>query len=121
MKLPIQYALTYPERLPSNIKPLNLIEINKLEFYNPDFKKFPCLNLAYYAAKKGYTAPAVMNAANETAVASFLNREIKFTDIAKIVGRTVKTHKISKSTSLDTFIEADHWARCYAEKLIYEI
>lgn len=121
MKLPIQYALTYPERLSSNIKPLNLIEINKLEFYNPDFKKFPCLNLAYYAAKKGYTAPAVMSAANETAVASFLNREIKFTDIAKIVGRTVKTHKILKSTSLDTFIEADHWARRYAEKLIDEI
>ncbi|OEG70108.1 1-deoxy-D-xylulose 5-phosphate reductoisomerase [Candidatus Endomicrobiellum trichonymphae] len=121
MKLPIQYALTYPERLPSNIKPLNLIELNKLEFYNPDFKKFPCLNIAYYAAKKGYTVPAVMNAANETAVASFLNREIKFTDIAKIVERTVKTHKISKSTSLDTFIEADHWARHYAEKLIDEI
>jgi 1-deoxy-D-xylulose-5-phosphate reductoisomerase len=121
MKLPIQYALTYPERLSSNVKSLNLIEINKLEFYNPDFKKFPCLNLAYYAAKKGYTVPAVMNAANETAVASFLNREIKFTDIAKIIGRTVKNHKISKNTSLDTFIEADRWARHYAEKLIDEI
>ncbi|BAG13892.1 1-deoxy-D-xylulose 5-phosphate reductoisomerase [Endomicrobiia bacterium] len=121
MKLPIQYALTYPERLPSNIKPLNLIEINKLEFYNPDFNKFPCLSLAYYAAQKGYTVPAVMNAANEMAVASFLNKEIKFTDIAKIVGRTIKTHKISKSTSLDTFIEADYWARHYAEKLINEI
>ncbi|OEG71155.1 1-deoxy-D-xylulose 5-phosphate reductoisomerase [Candidatus Endomicrobiellum trichonymphae] len=121
MKLPIQYALTYPERLPSNIKPLNLIEINKLEFYNPDFNKFPCLNFAYYAARKGYTAPAVMNAANETAVAAFLSKEIKFTDIAKIVGRTVKAHKISKSTSLDAFIEADCWARHYAEKLIDEI
>jgi 1-deoxy-D-xylulose-5-phosphate reductoisomerase len=121
MKLPIQYALTYPERLPSNIKPLNLIEINKLEFYNPDFNKFPCLNFAYYAARKGYTAPAVMNAANETAVAAFLSKEIKFTDIAKIVGRTVKAHKISKSTSLDAFIEADCWARHYAEKLINEI
>ncbi|GHT16680.1 hypothetical protein AGMMS49573_06970 [Endomicrobiia bacterium] len=62
-----------------------------------------------------------MNAANEMAVASFLNKEIKFTDIAKIVGRTIKTHKISKSTSLDTFIEADYWARHYAEKLINEI
>jgi 1-deoxy-D-xylulose-5-phosphate reductoisomerase len=121
MELPIQYALTYPERLPSNIKPLNLIEINKLEFYNPDFKKFPCLNLAYYAAKKGYTVPAVMSAANEMAVASFLNREIRFTDIAKIIGRTVKTHKISKNMSLDAFIEADHWARHYAEKLIDEM
>jgi 1-deoxy-D-xylulose-5-phosphate reductoisomerase len=79
------------------------------------------LNFAYYAARKGYTTPAVMNAANETAVAAFLNKEIKFTDIAKIVGKTVKTHKISKNTSLDTFIEADCWARQYTEKLINEI
>ena len=121
MKLPIQYALTYPERLPSNIKPLNLIEINKLEFFKPDFNKFPCLKLAYYAAKKGCTMPAVMNAANEAAVAAFLNKEIKFTDIARIVEGTVKAHKISENTSLDTFIEADLWSRQYAEKLINEM
>ncbi|MCA6079657.1 MAG: 1-deoxy-D-xylulose-5-phosphate reductoisomerase [Endomicrobium sp.] len=121
MKLPIQYALTYPERLPSNIKPLNLVEINKLEFYKPDFNKFPCLKLAYYTAKKGRTMPAVMNAANEAAVAAFLNKEIKFTDIAKIVEKTVKAHKISENTSLDNFIEADLWSRQYAEKLINEV
>ncbi|MDR3092398.1 MAG: 1-deoxy-D-xylulose-5-phosphate reductoisomerase [Endomicrobium sp.] len=121
MKLPIQYALTYPERLPSNIKPLNLVEINKLEFYKPDFNKFPCLKLAYYTAKKGRTMPAVMNAANEAAVAAFLNKEIKFTDIAKIVEKTVKAHKISKNTSLDNFIEADLWSRQYAEKLINKV
>ncbi|MCA6085243.1 1-deoxy-D-xylulose-5-phosphate reductoisomerase [Candidatus Endomicrobiellum agilis] len=121
MKLPIQYALTYPERLPSNIKPLNLVEINKLEFYKPDFNKFPCLKLAYYTAKKGRTMPAVMNAANEAAVAAFLNKEIKFTDIAKIVEKTVKAHKISENTSLDNFIEADLWSRQYAEKLINKV
>ena len=121
MKLPIQYALTYPERLPSNIKPLNLVEINKLEFYKPDFNKFPCLKLAYYTSKKGRTMPAVMNAANEAAVAAFLNKEIKFTDIAKIVEKTVKAHKISKNTSLDNFIEADLWSRQYAEKLINKV
>jgi 1-deoxy-D-xylulose-5-phosphate reductoisomerase len=118
MRLPIQYALTYPERLSYNIKPLNLFELGKLEFYKPDFDKFPCLNLAYYSARKGYTAPAVMSAANEVAVAAFLNREIKFTDIAKIVEKTVKSHKISKKISLNACFEADLWARQYAEKII---
>ena len=111
MRLPIQYALTYPERAPSSIKPLNFAEVGKLEFYKPDFNKFPCLKLAYYVAKKGHTLPAVMSAANEVAVAAFLNREIKFTDIVKIVKKTVYAHKISKDTSLDTFFEADSWAR----------
>ncbi|GHT42478.1 1-deoxy-D-xylulose 5-phosphate reductoisomerase 1 [Endomicrobiia bacterium] len=118
MHLPIQYALTYPERLPSNIKPLNLFEVGKLEFYKPDFNKFPCLNLAYYSAKKGYTVPAVMSVANEVAVTAFLNKKIKFTDIAKIVEKTIKSHKISKNISLDTLFEADLWARQYAEKII---
>ncbi|MDR3256189.1 MAG: 1-deoxy-D-xylulose-5-phosphate reductoisomerase [Endomicrobium sp.] len=118
MKLPIQYALTYPERLSSNIKTLNLADIGKLEFYKPNFDKFLCLKLAYFAAKKSYTMPAVMNAANETAVAAFLNGEVKFTYIAKIVEKTMKAHEMSKNMSLDTFVEADSWARQYAEKLI---
>jgi 1-deoxy-D-xylulose-5-phosphate reductoisomerase len=74
MRLPIQYALTYPDRLVSDIKPLNLAQVAKLEFYKPDFAKFPCLKLAYAAAKKGYAMPAVMSAANEEAVASFLRK-----------------------------------------------
>jgi 1-deoxy-D-xylulose-5-phosphate reductoisomerase len=118
MCLPIQYALTYPERLSSNVRQLNLFEIEKLEFYKPNFDKFRCLSLAYYAAKKGYTVPAVMNAANEVAVAAFLDKEIKFTDIAKIVERTIKSHKISKNMSLNTFLEADSWAKHYAKKII---
>jgi 1-deoxy-D-xylulose-5-phosphate reductoisomerase len=118
MRLPIQYALTYPERLPSNIKPLNLFEVEKLEFYKPDFNKFPCLTIAYYSAKMGRTVPAVMSAADEMAVSAFLNKKIKFTDIAKIVEKTVKSHKISKNISLDAFFEADLWARQYAQKLI---
>jgi 1-deoxy-D-xylulose-5-phosphate reductoisomerase len=118
MRLPIQYALTYPDRLAFNIKPLNLIEVGKLEFYKPDFNRFPCLKFAYYSAKKGYSIPAVMNAANEIAVAAFLNKEIKFTDISKIVEKTIKAHKVSKSASLDIFFEADAWARLYAKNLI---
>jgi len=118
MKLSIQYALTYPERLPSNIKSLNFVDIGKLEFFKPDFNKFPCLKLSYYAAKKGFTMPSVMSAANEVAVEAFLNKEIKFTNIAEIVEKTMYAHTISKSLSLDSFIEADFWARHYARKLI---
>ena len=118
MRLPIQYALTYPERKTSNIKPLNLAKAGKLEFYEPDFKRFPCLKLAFRAAEKGGTMPAAMNAANETAVSAFLNKDIKFTDIAVIVGKTMKAHKAARSGKIDAFVEADAWARQYAKKLI---
>jgi 1-deoxy-D-xylulose-5-phosphate reductoisomerase len=118
MRLPIQYALTYPERLKSNIKFLNLAEVGKLEFYKPDFNKFPCLKLAYLAAEKRGSLPTVMNASNEIAVKSFLDKEIKFTDIAKIVDKTMKAHKISKNIFLEDFFESDSWARVYARNLI---
>ncbi|MDR2251273.1 MAG: 1-deoxy-D-xylulose-5-phosphate reductoisomerase [Endomicrobium sp.] len=118
MRLPIQYALTYPERLKSNIKFLNLVEVGRLEFYKPDFNKFPCLKLAYLAAEKGDSLPTVMNASNEIAVKSFLDKEIKFTDIAKIVDKTMKAHKISKNIFLENFFESDSWARVYARNLI---
>jgi 1-deoxy-D-xylulose-5-phosphate reductoisomerase len=118
MRLPIQYALTYPERLKANIKFLNLVEVGKLEFYKPDFEKFPCLRLAYLAAEKGGTLPTVMNASNEIAVKSFLDKEIKFTDIAKIVDKTMKIHKIPKNMFLENFFESDSWARAYARNLI---
>ncbi|MDR1245026.1 MAG: 1-deoxy-D-xylulose-5-phosphate reductoisomerase [Endomicrobium sp.] len=118
MRLPIQYALTFPERLKSNIKFLNLVEVGRLEFYKPDFNKFPCLKLAYLAAEKGGTLPTVMNASNEIAVKSFLDKEIKFTDIAKIVDKTIKAHKISKNMFLENFFESDSWARVYARNLI---
>ncbi|MDR2395433.1 MAG: 1-deoxy-D-xylulose-5-phosphate reductoisomerase [Endomicrobium sp.] len=118
MTLPIQYALTYPKRIGSKIKPLNLTEIGKLEFYKPDFNKFPCLNLAYFSAKKGYTMPAVMNAANEICVNAFLRGAIKFTDIAKIVKNTILAHKVLKDKSINVFIKADTWSRDYANNLI---
>lgn len=118
MRLPIQYALTYPERLNCDIQPLNLAKAGKLEFCEPDFEKFPCLKLAYSAAETGYTMPAVMNASNETAVDAFLNKKIKFTDIADIVSKTMKAHKVNKKSGIDESVEADAWARIYAKKLI---
>ncbi|MCL2145411.1 MAG: 1-deoxy-D-xylulose-5-phosphate reductoisomerase, partial [Endomicrobia bacterium] len=121
MKLPIQYALTYPERTKGNIKPLDLAKAGKLEFYEPDFKKFPCLKLAYSAAKKGGTFPAVMSAANEAAVTAFLNKDIKFTDIAKIVEKTMNAHKVKKTQKIDDFVEADAWAKIYAKTLIKRV
>jgi 1-deoxy-D-xylulose-5-phosphate reductoisomerase len=118
MRLPIQYALTYPERLKSNVKFLNLAKVSKLEFCKPDFNKFPCLKLAYLAAEKGGSLPTVMNASNEIAVRSFLDKEIKFTDIAKIVDKTMKAHKILKNMFLEDFFKSDYWARVYARNLI---
>jgi 1-deoxy-D-xylulose-5-phosphate reductoisomerase len=118
MRLPIQYALTYPERSQPGIRPLDLAGIGKLEFYNPNFDKFPCLKLSYFAAKKGFTMPAVMNAANETAVSAFLNKKIKFTDIAKIVDSVMRAHVVSKTQLPNAFIEADYWARQYSNRLI---
>lgn len=118
MRLPIQYALTYPERAGTNIKPLDFAKAGKLEFHSPDFKKFPCLALAYKAAEKGGTMPAVMSAANETAVSAFLNKAVKFTDIAVTVAKTMKAHKVKKTKKIDDYVEADAWARIYAKTLI---
>lgn len=119
MRLPIQYALTYPRRMPSKfIKPLNLAALSKLEFFEPDFKKFPCLKLAYSAANAGGAQPAILNAANETAVEAFLDGRILFTDIAKIVEKTMKLFKGIKKTGIDSLIEADLAARKKAHSLI---
>jgi len=118
MRLPIQYALTYPDRKRSDVLPLNLYKTGKLEFLKPDFKKFPCLELAYGAAKKGKTFPAVLNGANEEAVSAFLNKKIKFTDIALIVKKTLAAFKAGKKSDMDSCIAADSWARVHARNLI---
>ncbi|MDR3243202.1 MAG: 1-deoxy-D-xylulose-5-phosphate reductoisomerase [Elusimicrobiota bacterium] len=118
MRLPIQYALTYPDRIKANIKFLNLCEISKLGFYEPDFKKFPCLSLAFDAARIGGTMPAVLSASNEIAVEAFLDGKISFTDIAKIVKKTMRGHKVIKNCLIDDFISADNWARDYAKQFI---
>jgi 1-deoxy-D-xylulose-5-phosphate reductoisomerase len=118
MKLPIQYALTYPDRKVLGVKPLNLAQVSKLEFYQPDFTKFPCLKLAYLAAKKGFAMPAVMSAANESAVAAFLSRQIKFTDISKIVEKTMKAYKLKKTDKIDDYIKASDWAKKHAVNAI---
>jgi 1-deoxy-D-xylulose-5-phosphate reductoisomerase len=120
MRLPIQYALTYPDRkISCSGKNLDLTEIGELEFFKPDFKKFPCLTLAYNAAKIGKSMPAVLNAANEVAVKMFLNGQILFTDISKTVSNTMQAHKLIKNPNIDDLTNADIWARSFAEKYIY--
>ncbi|MGB7061863.1 MAG: 1-deoxy-D-xylulose-5-phosphate reductoisomerase [Candidatus Zixiibacteriota bacterium] len=117
MKLPIQYALFYPRRVISNNTSLDLAKAGKLTFLEPDDAKFPCLGIAYDALKRGGTAPAVLNAANEVAVQAFLNRGLPFTGIQKIVRETLSQHKRKFRPRLNDIIEADKWARQTAGEL----
>ena len=121
MTLPIQYALSYPERKNCYIKRLNLTEVAKLEFFKPDFKKFKCLQIAYKAAKTGGTMPAVMSASNEVAVKSFIDGKIKFDMIPYVVETVIKKHKVIKSKNISKYFEADLWARKQAENIIKNI
>ncbi len=118
MRLPIQYALTYPERLPTGLKRLDLVQLGALHFEEPDLKKFPSLGLAYEAARSAGTLPSVLNAANEQAVEAFLEGKIGFLKIYKIVEKVFLKHKIVKDPSLKAILEADKWARIEAIKLV---
>ncbi|MCS7078589.1 MAG: 1-deoxy-D-xylulose-5-phosphate reductoisomerase [Chloracidobacterium sp.] len=118
MRHPIQYALTYPERRPAPVERLDLTAVAKLEFYPPDMEKFPCLRLAYDALRAGGTFPAVLNAANEEAVAAFLEERIRFTDIPRIIETTLGRHDAQPTTSLEAILAADAWARREARRLI---
>ena len=111
MRLPIQYALTCPERLPNPLKGLDLVKIKKLTFQKPDTKRFPCLKLAYKAARIGGAAPAVLNAANEIAVSLFLKRKVGFMEIPEMIEKVLKRHKPIKNPTLSEILKADAWAR----------
>jgi len=112
MRLPIQHALSYPERLPNpQILPLDWYNIGNLTFEPPDFDTFPCLKLAIEAGKKGGTYPAVLCAADEIAVDLFLSQRIKFTDIAKLVEKTLEQHQSTSHPTIEETMTADTWAR----------
>ncbi|MFO7773721.1 MAG: 1-deoxy-D-xylulose-5-phosphate reductoisomerase [Dehalococcoidia bacterium] len=115
MKLPIQYALSYPERWPNSELPrLDWNRIQALNFEPVDYDRFPCLKLAVDAGKSGGTYPAVLCAADEVAVELFLNHRISFVDVAKIVQETLEQHRSVARPSLEEIVEADAWARDYA-------
>ena len=107
MRLPIQYALTYPQRLPNNVPAYNPFEHGTLTFEPADMERFPCLALAYQAAERGGNIPAIMNAANEIAVQAFLDEKIKFTQIADIIERAMNTFSYVQNPSLEDYFLTD--------------
>jgi 1-deoxy-D-xylulose-5-phosphate reductoisomerase len=111
MCLPIQYALTFPERRPNARVQTNLAKLGNLTFEEPDLEKFPSLNLARRAGEVGGTLPAVLNAANEVAVEAFVNRQISFPQISETVHRTMARHQVAAHPTLEQILEADAWAR----------
>ncbi|NLJ87186.1 MAG: 1-deoxy-D-xylulose-5-phosphate reductoisomerase [Epulopiscium sp.] len=111
MRLPIQYALTYPKRVKNNWPKVNFAERNLLSFENPDLSVFKCLQLAYDALKIGGSMPAVLNAANEVAVDKFLKKEIAFLDIPRIIQDVMDKHELVENPSLSDIVNVDDWAR----------
>jgi len=115
MRVPVQYALTYPHRQPTPVARLDIRTITALSFEPPDAVRFPCLALAREALERGGTAPAVLNAANEVAVRLFLEQRIRFPDIPRLVRRVLDSHRVVPATSLDAVLGADRDAREAAE------
>ncbi len=120
MKVPIQYALTYPERLPLSLKPLDLATIGTLQFRSPDWERYPCLRLAYEAGRCGGTMPTVLNAANEVAVERFLDGEIAFTAIEAVIETVLEQHESLANPELEVIEEVDRWARNVAKQCSVE-
>jgi len=117
MKVPIQYALTYPERVECNVSKINFADYPALTFSAPDFQKFPCLDIAYKALRAGGTIPCIMNAANEVAVQAFLNGKLKYTDIYTLISKTIEITENITKPSLDDYIAIDTIARENARNL----
>ncbi|MDI6742962.1 MAG: 1-deoxy-D-xylulose-5-phosphate reductoisomerase [Smithella sp.] len=118
MKIPIAYALTYPERIVNDLRKLDLVKSGHLEFYKPDIKKFPCLRIAIDAGIAGGTAPAVMNAADEIAVHAFMQKKIRFIDLPIVIEKVLNLHQVIGNPALEDILQADRWARMQTEKII---
>lgn len=118
MKIPISYALAYPERLPISNNNIEPVDFSTLTFEEADFDKFEALKLSCCAIEEGGTMAAVLNAANEIAVAAFLKRQIKFTEIINIIKKVMSMHSKQQISSIECIIETDKWARATAESLI---
>ncbi len=113
MRLPLLYALSWPERIHTDWKPFDLVKAGDLTFREPDHEKYPCMQLAYAAGRAGGSMPAVLNAANEQAVALFLEEKIQFLDIPKLIEKACDKHRLDncESPGLDDILAADQWAR----------
>jgi 1-deoxy-D-xylulose-5-phosphate reductoisomerase len=118
MCFPIQYAVTWPERVPNTLPPLDFGKLRTLQFETPRYDDFPALNLARRAGETGGTLPAVMNASNEVAVGAFLDRQVRFPDIWQIVEEVMNRHTSVAHPDLDAILRADQWARAEAARFI---
>jgi 1-deoxy-D-xylulose-5-phosphate reductoisomerase len=121
MRTPIAYGLAYPERIDSGVGALDLFKVANLSFVAPDFERFPCLGLAYQALRTAGTAPAILNAANEIAVAAFLDKRISFLDIPRVIAAVLDYLPVCPVTGLDDVLLADAEARRVADAEIYKI
>jgi len=117
MRLPIQYAFSYPERWAGPMASLDLVGAGRLEFDAPDTEAFPCLGLAYRALEAERSLPVVLNAANEIAVAQFLDRRLGFTSIPQVIESTMNAHRPAGVATLSAVREVDRWAREYAQEM----
>lgn len=118
MRVPIAYALAYPERLKLDLPTLDLFSVQTLTFQEPDLGRYPCLDLAFNACKAGGTMPAVLNASNEVAVQAFLHKRIPFLAIARLVDKVMQEHELAPAKELEAILAADTWARRRAEAII---
>jgi 1-deoxy-D-xylulose-5-phosphate reductoisomerase len=118
MRVPIAYALAYPERLKLDFPTLDFFSVQTLTFQEPDLSRFPCLDLAFNACKAGGTMPAVLNASNEVAVQAFLDKRIPFLEIARLVDKVMHEHELAPAIELQAILEADAWARGRTEEII---
>jgi len=118
MRVPIAYALAYPQRLKLDLPSLDLFSVRTLTFQEPDLSRFPCLDLAFSACKAGGTMPAVLNASNEIAVQAFLDNRIPFLGIARLVEKVMQEHELVPATELQAILAADTWARQRTEEMI---
>jgi 1-deoxy-D-xylulose-5-phosphate reductoisomerase len=114
MRLPIQYACSYPDRWETTLPTLDLTRTGKLEFHEPAHDRFPCLALAYRALRTGGSLPVVLNAANEVAVEAFLEAKLGFTAIPRVIEKTMNAHTVERVSTLDTVRRVDRWARSQA-------
>lgn len=121
MRTPIAYGLAYPERIDAGVAPLDLFKVATMNFTAPDFERFPCLALAYQALRAAGTAPAILNAANEVAVAAFLDRQISFLAIPAVIGAVLDALPVVAVDSLDDVLGADAGARTEARQQIHKL
>ncbi len=121
MRIPIAYSMAWPERFDSGVDPLNIFDVGRMDFQEPNLDRFPCLRLAYEAIDAGGIMPTVLNAANEIAVEAFLNEQVRFTDIPVIIERCMRKFEVKAADTLEIILDADQQARLMSTQIIGEL